>query len=376
MHLKTGFYILLAALSLTGLVSCLGGAEDINYEVSTDAQLTSFAVSSDSLAALAAAKFSIDQAQNLIYNYDSLPYLTDTAKISSRAIVKYDTGSGETRSIRIEYLNGDTAWVASGDTLQMASQFYLKLYSSSGNAKTYTVTINIHQLDPDSVQYRPVSASDIPAIMPPDWTSITQNCPDYLKVVTCLGFLQPDRQKGLALIAEYQNERHFAFSKDLIEYQLGAKIPEDFPVAEFSVINDRNFAGRLTVIADLQTIWATENGLYWTNLYNTQTPLPKIKGGNAFNYNGEIWFIGGKTVAGENNRNVYYSRDGGLVWKTKESKTQTPVDFPYERARVIVDDAGKYFYVIGSVSVPSSTGYVEMDAYWWQAALNSRVFDH
>ncbi|GHV58344.1 hypothetical protein FACS1894182_10200 [Bacteroidia bacterium] len=376
MHLKTGFYILLATLGLTGLVSCLGGSDTIDYETSTDAQLISFAISSDSLSVLATAKFSIDQAQNLIYNYDSLPYLTDTAKIESRAIVKYDIGSGLTGSVRIEYQNGDTAWVTSGDTLHLDSQFYLKLYAPSGKSKTYIVQINIHQMDPDSVQYHPATASDIPVIATPDWTALTQHCPDTLEIVTCLGFLDPDAQKGLALIVKDKNELRFAFSKDLIGYQLGTKIPEDFPITEFATLNDRSFADRLTVIAGLQSVWATENGLYWTNLHGTQLPLPVIIGGNAFYYNGEIWFVGGKTIGGENNRTVYYSRNGGIVWQTKAEKTQPPLDFSYENTRVIVDEAGKYFYVIGSVKRPSLIGYDYIDAYWWQAALNSRVFDH
>ncbi|MDR2682723.1 MAG: DUF6242 domain-containing protein [Dysgonamonadaceae bacterium] len=371
MHLKTGFYILLVSLGLTSLVSCLGGSDYYDYEISTDAQLSYFALSHDSLPVLATAKFSIDQAQSLIYNYDSLPYLTDTAKIASKAIIQYTAASGAAPSIRIEHLNGDTAWIAAGDTLQMASQFALKLYAPGGQSKTYTVSIRIHQMDPDSVQYRPVALSDVPGETTPDWNSLTQHCPDTLEVVAYLGFLRPDEQKQLALIVKDKDVLRFAFSSDLIEYQLGATIPAGFPVSGFSRLNDRSFAGRLTVIAGLQSVWATDNGLYWTNLFGTEAPLPEIEGGNAFSYNGEIWFLNGKIAGGDYNPKVYYSRNGGIVWEEKPFKIQPPADFPLRQdARVVVDADGKYFYITGG---RNNEGQLD-DA--WQAALNARTFDH
>jgi hypothetical protein len=376
MRLKTGFYILLATLGLTSLVSCLGGSDTYEYIASTDAQLTSFAISSDSLSALATTKFSIDQKQNLIYNYDSLPYLTDTTKIASKAIVSYVAGSGATVSVRIQYLDNDTAWVASGDTLRLASQFYLKLYAPSGRSKTYTVNINIHQMDPDSVQYHKMMISDIPIMptRPPDWSEFTTHCPDTLEVVAGLGFLRPDEQKGLALIVKDKDELRFAFTPDLMEYRLGAKIPEGFPISWFSILNDRSFAGRLTVISSLQSVWATEDGLYWTNLFDTREPLPVIEGGNAFHYNNEIWFLNGKIVDGEYNPKVYYSLDGGRVWKEKPAKAQAPDNFMLrDHAQVVVDDEGKYFYIIGG-----HNQYVDilLNGSVWQVALNGKVFDH
>jgi hypothetical protein len=370
MNLRTGFYILLATLSLTGLFSCLG-SDETEYIYSTDAQLTSFSLSHDSLAVLAKAKFSIDQKKSLIYNYDSLPYLTDTAAIASQAIVKYTAGSGSSPSLRIKHLNGDTAWVASGDTLRFASRFEIKLYSPSGNSKTYTVSISIHQLDPDSVQYRRVYISDIPAVTTPDWPTLSQHCPDTLKVVACLGFLRPDEQKDLTLIVKDKNDLRFAFSKNLVDYQLGEKIPEGFPITGFTIFNDRSFAGRLTVISSMQSVWATENGLYWTNLFGTQGLLPVIEGGNAFFYNNEIWFVNGKTASGEYNSKIYFSRDGGIVWKEKPEKTLPPVEFPLRQdATLVVDAEGKYYYIAGGRNQSGALNDV------WKIALNSRLFDH
>ena len=371
MNSKTGFYILLATLSLMGLFSCLGGSDEIEYEISTDAQLTSFSLSSDSLTVLATARFSIDQANNLIYNYDSLPYLTDTALIASRAIVSYVTGSGLAPSIRLEYLDGDTAWVANGDSLRFAPLFYLRLYAPSVQSKTYTVHLNIHQIDPYSVQYRPANFSDVPEITAPDWATLTQHCPDTLEVIACLGFLRPDEQKELTLIVKDNDDLRFAFSGDLMEYQLGTKIPEGFPITGYAAFNDQSFAGRLTVISSLQSVWATENGLYWTNLFGTEGDLPIIEGGNAFFYNEEIWFLNGKIVNGNYNSKIYFSLNGGVVWQEKSEKTQPPAAFPLRQdATVVVDADGGYFYIVGG----RNQGGVLNDV--WKTALNSRLFDH
>jgi hypothetical protein len=370
-RLKTGFYVLSASLCLTGLfVSCLGGSDDYVYEISNDAQLVSFSLSHDSLPALATAKFSIDQAQGLIYNYDSLPYLTDTAKIASKAIVKYVAGSGAEPSLRIEHLTGDTAWVANGDTLRLAPRFSLKLYAPGGMSKTYEVRVGIHQIDPDVVQYLPVDGSEVPVTPAPDWATITQHCPPELEVVVCLGFLRPEVQRQLFLIVRDGTDLRFACSDDLRVYRLGDKVPADFPLAGFSTIHNRAFAGEMTIISGLQSVWMSNDGLYWSNIFDTTAPLPVIEGGNAFYYNDELWFMNGKIRDGEYNRKVYGSVNNGIVWTERTEKVQVPEAFPLRRdAQVVVDADGKYFYISGGRNENTPT---LDDA--WRAALNAKLF--
>jgi hypothetical protein len=367
MKSRAGFYILLTALSLTGLFSCLG-SNNYDYELSPDAQLVSFSLSHDSLAVLATTKFSIDQARSLIYNHDSLPYLTDTAAIASQAIVTYAGGSGSTFAARAEYLDGDTAWVASGDTLRCASLFYLKVYAPDETSKIYTVRVNVHEVDPDSVQYHRSNMAEIPEINLPDWAAF---CPAGLDVVAYLGFLHPDKEEGLSLIVNHEGELRFAFIDESATPLFGEKVPDNFPLSAFSIFNDQSFADRLTVISSMQSVWATENGLYWTNLFATKESLPEIEGGNVFSYNDEIWFINGKIVNGGYNSKIYVSRDGGVVWKEKPEKTQPPVEFPLRQdASVVVDEDGKYFYISGGRNQAGLLNDV------WKVALNSKLFEN
>ena len=86
----------------------------------------------------------VDQLNHEISNPDSLPLGTDASRIvfssiSADGYVFYDGASGN-----------DTIYT-SGDTLDFRKARYFTCYSYSGYAKqTYTVTINVHQQDPDT----------------------------------------------------------------------------------------------------------------------------------------------------------------------------------------------------------------------------------
>jgi hypothetical protein len=155
MHLKTGLYILLSSLILTGMASCLGGSDDVEYITSTDAQILSFSISHDSVPVLAETRFSIDQEKSEIYNSDSLPYLTE---VLPKAVVTFTMGSGVTGYMLMTVVEGDTVWVATSDSLDISDALLggmrLKTFAPDGiTAKEYKFRINIHQIDPDSVQY-------------------------------------------------------------------------------------------------------------------------------------------------------------------------------------------------------------------------------
>ena len=228
----------------------------------------------------------------------------------------------------------------------------------------YTLQINIHQIDPDLVQYTLlIDDSEVPPVEKP-WKTVLND-----GSVIPLGFLHPNKSdKDLALIASDGTKDDFKLYKENnAEWIVGEEVPDDFPRTEFSTLNYSSvFSDRLTVISSLQSVWATEDALYWANLASTTDSLPTIKGAIAFNYDNEIWLIGGSILDGSgvktgNNFTVYYSMDGGLVWKAKESQADTPVPLDINTDDVVVKDA--YFYII----TPTQT---------WKAAVNSQLFDH
>jgi hypothetical protein len=154
MRLKNGLYVL-CCIGILSLTSCLGGEEQVDVILPDDAELTSFGLSHDSIPELAKVIFTIDQKiglneKGLIYNHDSMTYNT---VIDRKVIVKYTNSSNITNVMRITE-EGDSVWIASGDSLDVSQPLELQVFSiGQFKSKTYQFQLNIHQVDPDSIQY-------------------------------------------------------------------------------------------------------------------------------------------------------------------------------------------------------------------------------
>jgi len=137
------------------MASCLGNDTYDTYPL-TDAELLSFSLSSDSVSDLANVVFTIDQGvdSGFIYNYDSMAYQT---VMKDKAIITYSSGAGTNNVLNIT--NGDSIWVSSGDSIDVSQPLTFRVYAQDGKTtKIYSVKLNIHQVDPDSVQYHPITS--------------------------------------------------------------------------------------------------------------------------------------------------------------------------------------------------------------------------
>jgi len=171
---KSGLYLLSLSMLVSLMASCLGnGGYDDTYSV-TDAELLGFSLSSDSVADLVNVVFTIDQrgedGTGLIYNYDSMAYQTT---INDKVIVTYLSGAGTNNVMNIT--NGDSTLVSSGDSLDVSQPLTFKVYALNGTTtKTYIVKLNIHQVDPDSMQYHRI-ASDLSFLQTEDTKTVVVN---------------------------------------------------------------------------------------------------------------------------------------------------------------------------------------------------------
>ena len=158
--IKKGLY-LLSIFALAGtMASCLGGYDEEGTYPLTDAELLNFMLYNDSLPELAKVIFSIDHnydgAIGAIYNYDSMTYMTE---IPEKVLVKYISGAGYDNVLNIT--NGDSIWVKQGDSIDISTPLLLEVHALNGvTKKLYNVQLNIHQVDPDSLQYIKI-ASDL-----------------------------------------------------------------------------------------------------------------------------------------------------------------------------------------------------------------------
>ncbi|MCC8146576.1 MAG: DUF6242 domain-containing protein [Bacteroidales bacterium] len=439
--MKNGFYILICSFIILNMTSCLGDSDEDEYIVSTDSQLTSFTVTTSSIPELTATIFTIDQVKSLVYNHDSLSYGMDLT--DKKVKFYYSTGSGLRSSFQTE-IDGDTIWVATEDSLEIAKLKQFDIYAPNGAKKTYTFSLNIHQVDPDSMQYalwvenellfssgnnksirwnqsyltytkennqivlyqsedlknwqtKPLTGLPGNVVLQnlqvtnsgiyictedgmlyqshnaQDWN--IRNTNGYF-IHSVLGYFDSEKNKGLSLIADNDGIPVFALlaeqegSQNIIS--LGGNVPENFPVSGFSVIYTSN-RSTMSLVESPASVWATDNGINWIRFENPGYDYPAIKNGNAFIYNDKLYYIGGRLSDMSYNKNIYTSKDGGLVWETMASNTDAPDSFIFrEQASVALDEQGVYFYILGGKNISVNPGGLT-DI--WKVGINSKIFE-
>jgi hypothetical protein len=132
--------------------SCLGSGEEVDISAYKDAQIASFVLSNDSVPALSAAKFTIDQINGVIFNYDSLPYGTTVDK----AVCTLTYHGGYTAGVQVlqEAVSDSLkAWNGT-DSLDFSKPVQFTVHAYDGfNKKVYKAYVNIHQVQPDSITW-------------------------------------------------------------------------------------------------------------------------------------------------------------------------------------------------------------------------------
>jgi len=171
--LKNGLFFLSLSIIIGLMASCLGNSPgDESYPL-TDAELLSFSLANDSITGLDSVVFSINQRGEIgsVYNNDSMAYLT---KIDRKVIVNYTSGAGTNNNV-LNITNGDSIQVSSGDSIDITQPLTWKVFALDGKTvKLYNVQLNIHQTDPDSMQYYRV-ASGLPFLQTEDTKTVVFN---------------------------------------------------------------------------------------------------------------------------------------------------------------------------------------------------------
>ena len=171
--LKNGWYLLMSFFIFVSLMaSCLDTNDYYEIYSITDAELIYFSLSQDSLTDLENVIFTIDQRNpvGLIYNYDSMAYMTELPEM---VIITYFSASGLDNILNIT--DGDSIWVKTGDSINISKPVTFKVFALDGiTTKLYTAQLNIHQVDPDLLQYQPI-ASELPFLQNEDTKTVVFN---------------------------------------------------------------------------------------------------------------------------------------------------------------------------------------------------------
>lgn len=453
--LKKGLYIIGISALVSLMASCLGGNDDTGIYSLTDAELLNFWLfSPDSLPELEKVVFSIDNSGEigLIYNYDSMAYGTE---LPEKVQLGYFSGAGFDNVLNIT--NGDSIWLKQSDSIDISVPQTLRVYALDGKTtKQYIAQLNIHQMDPDSMQYSQI-ASDLSFLQTEDTKTVVFNDhfltysriegkiqlhsaqdavlwmgrfsglpdnaviggiqsngsqlfaytddgelytrydltddqwilvdrPESIKIKSILGYLNegPKQSEGLSLIIETGGINTFAFTSDFIHWEYDSitpvPVPDDFPVYGFSnhsyqlMLTERItiFGGTSMDGTAQNTVWSTENGLYWAKLRSHTNVFPPLSNANIFYYDNEFWLINGK-IPPYYNRGIYYSRDGGVTWQEKSWwKYDLPEVYTLRYgASLVMDKDKKYFFIIGG---RQEDGVILSDI--WKGQLNKMEFEH
>ncbi|MCM1319606.1 MAG: DUF6242 domain-containing protein [Muribaculaceae bacterium] len=164
-----------ALLPCLGLGLCLsacnsdddeGSSTSTGYVLPSDVAVTGFSLKADSkvIRGLDSVYFSIDLEKALIFNADSLPKGTRVTDLIP--VIKYSSyikaatitmEGGQKRTGDVNYLSNPN------DSIDFTGNVRLTLLSSAGNSRTYTLKVNVHETEPDSLCWGPTAVSKLPA---------------------------------------------------------------------------------------------------------------------------------------------------------------------------------------------------------------------
>lgn len=372
MSSKNGLIILSLFLVTCLLSSCLGSTEYEEIPYTEDAEILSFSLSNDSIPALADVVFSIDQNNSLIYNPDSMAYQTE---IKYKVIVTYTSAAGESNVRNIT--DSDSTWVVSGDSIDVTKPLRLKSFALGGNTtKIYTFRLNIHQIDPDSVQYHQVASNqdflqsgEIQSILFKDkfHTFIKDNGGE-IKLYSSLNAVDWAETSLQGLPAntivsgiKSNGEKLFACTADGDYYESTdadkwAKIALDYPVV--SILGFLKLSEGQPLLKEGLSLIVEKDG---QNVFAFLSDTISIGGivpagfpvSDFASFNNERLKLGYLTLAGGlsltgNILNKVWSTGNGLYW-AELTNTDTDNVFPPLRGANVIDYNGEYWLLNGKL---------------------------
>lgn len=159
-------YLCVALAAGAVAVSCNSDSSDSSYSYSSSVAITSFVLGEDDdvLENLDSVHFTIDLDRCLIYNADSLPVGTDVTKLlvelsyESAYSVNFNIKNGEVMT------NDTTFEYSSSDSIDFSGEAYIIIVAADKvTQRTYTVNVNVHQIEPDSLWWDELACRSLPS---------------------------------------------------------------------------------------------------------------------------------------------------------------------------------------------------------------------
>ncbi|MDE6255192.1 MAG: hypothetical protein K2M39_03260, partial [Muribaculaceae bacterium] len=165
---------LISTVMVMGIASCNKKDDEAVDETATIVYLPNVAVTSfklkankDVMANLDSVFFTIDLEHGVIYNADSLPKGTAINKlVPNISYSSYITSAsiimkgGTTRNDTVDYVKNP------GDSIDFTGNVSLVIATANDEMKkTYTLKVNVHQQEPDSLVWNEMAVAQLPSRM-------------------------------------------------------------------------------------------------------------------------------------------------------------------------------------------------------------------
>lgn len=232
---------------------------DTGYAPPTDVAVTGFALKSNDrvLKDLDSVYFSIDLQKAVIFNADSLPKGTDVTKLVPE--IKYSSHitsaiiemtGGKVREGSVDYRRQP------GDSIDFSGRVTLTLTTSSGNARSYELKVNVHNADPDSLCWGNTAQSKLPSRLANPRQQRTVQMSDK---VACM-LQEADGSYTLSLTSHPETAE---WSRKTLSLPFSPRL------RTLTAVSDRLYLlgtdGKLHSSADLGNTW-TSHSETWTNI--------------------------------------------------------------------------------------------------------------
>ena len=387
--MKNRIVLMLAGCFVFLLSSCLKSDEVEAYDVTTNCQISSFSLSSDSVPGLSSVNFTIDQLSGEIYNLDSMPYGTEIEKVLCTLSYASSVAVSGTE-VSPEALKDSTYWWSSSDSIDFSKSVKFVVHAYDGiTTKVYRAWVNIHQVIPDSMVWgksqdpmidinfseqkvivadkaeeeryfmyvKPVSSGEAYRLYstsvdaPSQWQRETlSGFPASGKVIAVMGSVKASsrQQAVLSVVAEQEGDRAFYALDESGEWTRGAQVMESFPIKNFASLQYASMyyeylsaiGGRSSQDKVVGDCWATSDGLNWSLMATeTNAGFGKREGSMVAAYDDQLFMIGGLDGDGVAKKDVYRSFDKGLTWTKADSMVLMPTSFEARGfSSIVVDD--------------------------------------
>lgn len=165
---------ILLAIGFVGVISACNSKDDdvttgsTDYVASQSVAITNFSLQADLrvMKNLDSVFFSIDLEHGVVFNADSLPKGTNVTKLIPKITypntVKSATiemSGGSHREGTVDYIKNPT------DTIDFTGSVKLTLSAGDNLSKTYTLKVNVHNEDPDTLYWDRLATMNLPSRM-------------------------------------------------------------------------------------------------------------------------------------------------------------------------------------------------------------------